>query len=151
MRVAAVSRDALMDERSPGARAWAKLVKQPQKPERVARALPRQRLPRDMDPEPMPLVYMDMPALLDQPLDLQQIDADALIAFGQPAGEFTLPLLPPMPVRTPGPAYIPPPPLPGLIAAVVPEPRSWAMLIAGFGLLGWQSRWRKARAPGHAC
>ncbi len=43
----------------------------------------------------------------------------------------------------------PAPPLPGGPSAPIPEPISWVMLIAGFGLVGASLRWRPVRRREH--
>ena len=142
----------LLDQRSPGARTEGELTKT-----KHARALAKQRMaagPKTHQPvAPPPRVNMPdiaqllesapplAPVSLDQPLPLAAISSPpplaaiiapppggggAVIPPGGGGGPVTFPTeLPREPVAPP---------------SAVPEPATWAMMLLGFGLIGWRVR-----------
>jgi PEP-CTERM motif len=142
----------LLDQRSPGARTEGELTKT-----KHARALAKQRMaggPKAHQPvAPPPRVNMPdiaqllesppplAPVSLDQPLPLTAISSPpplaAIIAPPPGGGGVVIP-----PGGGGGPVTFPTelPREPVIPPSAVPEPATWAMMLLGFGLIGWRVR-----------
>lgn len=139
----------LMHERSPGKRLVGHLVKIKHKKLALhERALPkvRKRLP-ELAASPQFLTELP-PALVDLvappvPVEMASLESLPVGPFGSPTGYPPGFFLPPSggfvvpPSETPG---TPPVVTPPVIPEAVPEPESWALMLLGFGLLGWSLR-----------
>jgi hypothetical protein len=139
----------LMHQRSPGNRLVAHLAQTKHKKLALhERALPkiRKQPPEMAGMAPLPAVLP--PALVDlfappAPMEMASLE-------GMPLGPLQAPLIaPPGFFLPPGGGFIVPPtetptspPIvtPPIVAQAVPEPRTWAMMLLGFSLLGWSLR-----------
>lgn len=149
----------LISQRSPGPRTEGQLTKT-----KHARALARLRAPpRPHIAQPAPAAKPDAAALaqllgvppltpaavdLEQPLPLAELGAPPFpgaILFPGKAPDSSPPAGSPPPATFPGPQPKPPVVSP----PAVPEPQTWAMMLLGFGLIGWRMRTRKG-SPAHA-
>lgn len=139
----------LMHQRSPGKRLVAHLVKTKHKKLALhERALPKIRkhvpelaaIPPFLTALPPALVDLVAPPL---PVEMASLDSMPLGPLGgptgfppgffsPPSGGFILP-----PGETPG---SPPVVTPPVVPEAVPEPATWAMILLGFGLMGWSLR-----------
>lgn len=117
----------LMHQRSPGKRTEAQLIKTKHKQHRVL---------AERSPEPQPIVvpaYVPDVGLVAPPL--------AVPAAFFPQGPVLAQIPPPLFfVPPPGVAIVPPPPRQPPAPPGVPEPGTWMLLLAGFGLSGWMLR-----------
>lgn len=146
----------LLSQRSPGERTEAQLTKN-----KRARALARHRLPAPKlgtPPTAMDLARIllppgtEVPVTVSNPLPLMQAPPVTLAQIvGTPGGGGVIVSPPgsgggtPPGGTTPGggnPPMITPPTSPELIPAV-PEPGTWAMMLMGFGFIGWRIRREK--------
>jgi hypothetical protein len=146
----------LLSQRSPGERTEAQLTKN-----KRARALARHRLPAPKlgtPPSAMDLAKILLPPVTEVPvtvsnfLPLMQAPPVTLAQIvGTPGGGGVIVSPPgsgggtPPGGTTPGggnPPMITPPTSPELIPAV-PEPGTWAMMLMGFGFIGWRIRREK--------
>ena len=144
----------LMHQRSPGKRLVGHLVKTKHK--KLAaheRALPKMRKPLPevaaippMGPLPPALVDLVAPPI---PMEMASLEAIPIGPFETPLpgppglfipppGGFVFP-----PTETPGGPPIVTPPGPPVTS--VPEPATWAMMLVGFGMIGWSLRRRVYR------
>ena len=146
----------LMHQRSPGKRTIAQLAQTKHKKAALhQRALPKVRRLPAVAMAPMPAFPAELPpALVDlvaPPVPMQLASLEAL-----PVGPFAEQPLWPFPPSAPGGFILPPPaetgtttpppvvvpPVVGPPAAAVPEPQSWALMLIGFGMIGWTLRRR---------
>ena len=143
----------LLGQRSPGARTQAVLnkharvaakVRQAPKPKEAARHQEQPPAPSTealvnlfMPPAaPVEVASNDIPAIIAAPTTLDEIlnSTPGGGVFTSPGGGGTTHL------PTPEPKELPP--------SAVPEPDTWALMLLGFGLIGWQMRRRKvSKAP----
>jgi hypothetical protein len=145
----------MLGQRSPGERTEAQLTKT-----KRARALARHRLPiltdRPLKPNAMDLAKIllppatDVPVSIANPVPMMQVPPTSLASIIVPPGGGAPIVTPPggSGGGTPGggsPPLITPPTSPELIPAV-PEPGTWAMMLLGFGFIGWRVR-REQPAP----
>ena len=147
----------MLSQRSPGERTEGQLTKT-----KRARALSRHRIP--MPPLPVPPSAIDLAKILlppagELPVDiaaippLQVLPPPSLASIIVPPGGGSTPIVTPPGGTTPGgtppgggnPPLISPPTTPELIPAV-PEPGTWAMMLLGFGFIGWRVRRDKPMA-----
>ena len=150
----------LLSQRSPGERTEAQLTKN-----KRARALARHRLPAPRlgtPPSAMDLAKIllppstELPVAVTNPVPLMQVPP-TLAQIVSPPGGGSTPIVTPPGGSTPGggitpgggttpgggnPPMITPPTSPELIPAV-PEPGTWAMMLLGFGFIGWRVRREK--------
>ena len=141
----------LLSQRSPGERTEAQLTKT-----KRARALTRHRLPapklgsppsaKDLAKILLPPAT-ELPVAAANPVPLMQVPP-TLAQIVSPPGGGSTPIVTPPGGSTPGggttpgggnPPLITPPTTPELIPAV-PEPGTWAMMLLGFGCIGWRLR-----------
>lgn len=138
----------LMHQRSPGKRLVGHLVKTKHKKLALhERALPKIRKRPELAVSP-PFLTELPPALVDLvappiPVELASLEAMPVGPFGAPSGFppgfFSPPtggfILPPTETPSTPPIVVPP-------QTAVPEPATWAMMLFGFGLMGWTLRRR---------
>ena len=146
----------LLSQRSPGERTEAQLTKT-----KRARALARHRLPAPKLGSPPSATDLakillppatELPVAVVNPVPLLQAPPTLAQIVGSPGGGGGIFVTPPGGGggnpgggTTPGggnPPMVTPPTSPGLIPAV-PEPGSWAMMLLGFGFMGWRIRREK--------
>lgn len=141
----------LFDQRSPGARTQAELTKHARALAKV-RSTPKAPARAGVSPKPSGPVTTALVDLLQPPIAPVSVVAEALppplapaptlnaIMASAPGIQSFAP-----PADTPGPLSFPSSeprePLPPTSA--VPEPGTWALMLAGFGLIGWQLRGRR--------
>ena len=141
----------MLGMRSPGERTEAELTKT-----KRARTLVRHRLPAPKLPVPpsaMDLARILLPPATELPVDiagpvpLMQVPPVSLAQIVSPPSGGSKPIVSPPGGSgggTPGggPPMVSPPTSPELIPAV-PEPGTWAMMLLGFGFIGWRIRREK--------
>ena len=148
----------LLEQRSPGERTEAQLTKTKRKHAALAKTRPPVRKPV-APPVASPLTPMEVelasivlpqPELIPAPVGQVAIaPPPTLGAIVSPPGGGSI-------VTPPGggggPPANNPPPQPGepvIVTPPVPEPATWAMMLLGFGLIGWRVR-RRPGLPRHA-
>jgi hypothetical protein len=143
----------LLSQRSPGTRTAGELTKT-----KHARASAKLRTP----PKAAAPAGHPVPPLADTPTELTSLVQSPLIPVGLTAPGGSSPFSPPPSLGTilasapgdqtftppgggGGPAHYPTEQPRELVPSAVPEPGTWAMMLTGFGLIGWRLRRRRRR------